>query len=391
MQDTLDTLNEIAGILREANTLEELEDAIVTEGVRLSDAKYGSIYLYRKRKLERVYTTLPKQLQVKIRNKGFTYKSFSSKQIIRVPITKVVRAHKNLDKLKVQSLILVPLVYKNKSIGVLSFDSLQNDITDEKIKALRLFATMATYSLNQIYHTDQMQTAIEIRDLFISVTAHEFRTPLTTINGYIQLIKRKISNEQRDHLHNWIHEMSDEVQRVIDLTNELLQISKIKTGKIEYSFEILNLMNVITTATKRFKFTFPEHTVRFENTLDNGVIVADYDKLLQAITNILENAGKFSVRDKQIDISLDRQQSWIIMKIRDYGRGIGKKDINKIFSGFYKAKNSEENSGMGLGLFIAKSIIESHKGKLTVESQLGKGTAFSIWLPEQRHGKISRT
>lgn len=364
----------------------DLQKVIVDEGVKIVDAKYGSIYLSEWRKLNRVYTTLPEELQVTIRKKGFTYKAYKSRKVLVVPVDHVTPVHTKIKVFEVKSVVLVPLCYKQRCIGVISFDSNKSSFSEQKMNLLRLYGALATLALKQANLYADQQKSIELRDLFISLTAHEFRTPLTTINGYSQLLKGKLKKEESGVLVEWATELTSEVSRLIEMTNELLQISRIKSGKIDYTFEDCKLSEVISTAVTRFRFSFPNYRIEVHGTYVNeDAIIGDFDKLLQVFTNILENAGKFSPPDQPVAITLKVTGKWLVTQIQDFGRGIAKDDLEKIFLGFYKGVNSDEKQGMGLGLFISKNIIDAHKGKLKVTSQLDKGTTFSILLPRQEN------
>lgn len=360
---------------------QRLYEVIIKESLRLVQARYGSIYLAKKDTLERTYSTVPSTLQVQIRKQGFTYKAFKSKKVAIVKIEKVKQTRREIKDLNVKSVVLIPLCYRNKCIGVISLDSYKENFTEEELKGLRIFGAMATLAIQQGLLYSEMQNAVDQRDLLISLTAHEFRTPLTTINGYAQLLQRKMQKNQSS-LQTWAAELHTETKRLIELTNDLLDMSRIKTGKMVFTFQESFLHEILETAATRFRFSFPQHTLMVRNTVkEDGMIIADFDKVLQVFTNILENAGKFSPIAQPIIVTVHKKGKWLITTLADKGRGISQEDVDKIFAGFYKAKNSDETQGMGLGLFISKSIIEAHQGEIRVSSTLGEGTTFEVWLP----------
>lgn len=365
--------------------MEELLKVVVTEGLKLVDAKYGTIYLSNKKVLERVYSTIPQDLRVKIQKTGFTYQAFKQKKftlIASADVPAVQRENKDND---VKSLVVVPLCHRSSCIGVLSFDSNKNAFTDQEIKMLTLYGAMATLALKQALTYQETHKAVEVRDLFISLTAHEFRTPLTTINGYAQLLRRKLTQDN-SALSQWTDELNTEVKRLIEMTNELLEISRIKSGKIDYTYKETNVLDIVSAAANRFRFSYPLHKLQEEIELEtNFQIIGDADKLLQVFTNILENAGKFSPMDKPVSIKVTQKDKWIVIAITDMGRGIAKEDQERIFQGFYKGLNTDESQGMGLGLYIAKSIVDAHQGRLRVSSKINKGTTFSVYLPTKAY------
>lgn len=365
--------------------MEELLRVIVVEGLKLVDAKYGTIYLSNKKVLERVYSTIPENLQVKIQKTGYTYQAFKQKKFTVIASDDVQPSQRENKDNDVKSLVVVPLCHRSSCIGVLSFDSNKDHFTDQEIKMLTLYGAMATLALKQALTYQETHKAVEVRDLFISLTAHEFRTPLTTINGYAQLLRRKLTKDN-SALSQWTDELNTEVKRLIEMTNELLEISRIKSGKIDYSFKETNVVEIVSAAANRFRFSYPSHELK--EIIEPGSdfqIIGDADKLLQVFTNILENAGKFSQPSKSVTIGVTAKNKWIVIEITDEGRGIAKEDQERIFQGFYKGLNTDESQGMGLGLYIAKSIVDAHQGKLKVSSKLQKGTKFSIYLPAKAY------
>lgn len=376
-------LNKIALKFLETTDLKTLQEIIVHEGLRIVNARYGTIYLVEKRNLQRVYTTVPSQLQVKIRKNGYTYRAFRSRKVLWADVDSVGQVHREIKDFAVKSVVFIPLSYRKTCIGVLSLDSNKNNFSEEELYLLKLYGAMATLAIKQALHDREMQRSLELRDLFISLTAHEFRTPLTTINGYAHLLKRKLKDDDTV-LRSWSEELYREVRRLVDMTNELLEVSRIKSGKIDFSFQMVGVENILQDAMNRFRFSYPSLPLDTNIQLHSiDEIVADPDKLLQVLTNILENAGKFSPPEKAVRLVAEERKNWIVIAITDQGKGIHKEELESIFLGFYKGKNTDEKQGMGLGLFISKSIMDAHHGKLKVKSRLGHGTTFEIWLPRQ--------
>lgn len=381
MIPTLKSLNKSAIALLETIELKPLYEVIIREGLQLVNARYGTIYVANKGVLERVYSNVPPPLHVQIRKNGFTYKAYKSMKVKFIQVEKVEPVHHEIKDFKVRSIILIPLCYRNKCIGVISLDSFKDSLSEKEFVSMGLFGSMATLAINQAMLYQEAQEAVQQRDLLISLTAHEFRTPLTTINGYAQLLLRKIG-ASHSSIKEYITELYSETIRLINLTNGLLDMSRLKTGKMIFSFESVYIPDILDNAVARFKFGFPKHTLKYDiPKISRKILIGDYDKLLQVFTNLLDNAGKFTEADKPITLTLSETEKWAIVTVTDHGRGIIPDDLKRIFTGFYKGKNSDENQGMGLGLFISKSIIDAHQGKITVESEIGEGTTFQIKLP----------
>ncbi|MBI4037168.1 GAF domain-containing sensor histidine kinase [Candidatus Daviesbacteria bacterium] len=373
--------------LLEPLTPKETYATVVREAVKLVDAEYGSILLAQKGKLARVYVSSPVSFPVKRRH--FAEQVFKSRQVAIVDVSKSSKlfplAH--IKKSAVQTIIYVPLSYRNKSIGALIVTScrkLQNSATE--LKVLKLFGSMASLAITKSQLYDQTKTALETRDLFISMAAHEFRTPLTTISGYVQLLQTKLPEiSQHVQVGRWVKELSWEALRLTNMVNELLEVSRINTGKIQYTWREHSLKEIIGRAILDFQFTHPDHKIVFQCNLGVGqdMVVGDFDKLLQVIINLLDNSAKFSQLGSEIIVRLRLKSPTLVLTVKDQGRGIDKKDLPRIFEGFYKgASNTVE--GMGIGLFLSKNIVEEHRGSIKVRSQVDKGTIVEIQLPRAK-------
>lgn len=375
-------LNNVALKLLEQNSIGDLYKNIFQEVVKLVKVKHVSIYLSQNNRLKRVYSTIPEEQQVKLRRNGYTYSAYKTKQIQLVTAQEVLRVHQRVSTYKIKTVLLIPLTYRNRCIGVLSVDSSQEKFSDEELAVLKLFASMATLTINRLLMQEENDRALSIRQQFIAHAAHEFRTPLTTIQGYSQMIKRKISSSD-ERIVKWLHSIENEVGRLIQLTNELVDASHMHAGTAVYSLQTIDLNTILNTVQKRFTFAHPDrilHVVQ-EQTDTQRPIVGDTNKLLQVFDNILENAVNFSPEALPITMEIRDSETWYTVIITDKGIGIAPEEIEKIFEGFYKSTALNEVQGMGVGLYMSKKIIEAHRGKLSIRSKLGKGTRVILKLP----------
>jgi len=212
------------------------------------------------------------------------------------------------------------------------------------------------------------------------MAAHEFRTPLTTISGYIQLLYNKLANSKKIES-TWIKNLSYENVRLTNLVKELLDINKVKSGQLDFYLKVCNLEKIISRAINNFNFQYPERKLIFKDTCREKTpeVIGDYDKLLQVINNLLDNAAKFSPPNSSITISLKSDKTQYTINVKDQGAGINKEDLPKIFSAFYKGDH--QITGMGLGLHLSRYIINYHQGSIHVSSKENQGTTFEINLP----------
>lgn len=369
-------------------TPEETYQIIVEEAKKLVKGEYGSILLEQQGELQRVYANDEAFYKVKPRKRGYIYIVYKTRRPIILDGKALGRIHLEIKNMDVRSDIIVPLSYRNKSIGVLTILSSKNSHFSEKeLNILKLFVPMASLAIRKTQLHDEMKKALELRDVFISMAAHELRTPLTTISGYIQLLYNRMAGEKSSES-RWVEELSWESQRLNMLVNELLEVSQIKNGELSYVLKECNLGAIISRAIVGLQFTYPRHKVIFYNFVkkeNHDLIIGDFDKLLQVFNNVLENAAKYSEIDQNIEVSLHEKNKFLVTSVTDYGKGIAKKDLPNIFEGFYRSKSAHQREGMGIGLYLAEDIVTRHKGLIKAKSKINKGTLIEIKLPKSRH------
>ncbi len=219
---------------------------------------------------------------------------------------------------------------------------------------------------------------------FVSMASHELRTPLTGIIGLTQTLLSKdieITDEEKEY---YLKIIESEGKRLSNLLSELLDITKIETGVIEIHKEIVNVNNLIEETLQIVQLP---STMRLDIISSNNEMLlwADRDRIKQVITNIIDNAIRYSNSQGSIIIKLAELDHQNVISIQDSGAGIAQEEIPKVFNKFYRAKSARVNKtkGSGLGLTIAKSIVELHGGKIWVESEQGKGSVFSFTLPQK--------
>lgn len=363
-------------------TPEKTYSTIVNEAKKLVGAVHCSIFLFEDGELKRVFTSSPELSQIKNRKNGRLFSVYKTQKPSIVSSEQLIRIHSKFRDIHFGSSSVVPFTYNNKTLGVLSLLSPKDVIFNkDDLSKLLLFAPVVSLAIRNMQLYSQAKKSLEERDLFISMAAHELKTPLTTASIYSQLLLRKTSNTKYSETQIKM-KLSNEIARLTSLVNELLQVNQIKTGNLKFTFKKCDLCSVIDAAITAFENINTDYKVNFKNELKNKYCftIGDFDKLFQVITNLLNNAAKFSPKQIPIDIVLSYSSSTYLLTITDHGSGIKKKDLPRIFERFYKG-NSQTKDGLGLGLFLVKNIIERHKGEIFVTSKPRKGTTFSIRLP----------
>lgn len=368
-------------------TTEETLETIVKEAAKLVGGEHGSIYLADNGNLKRVYASSPSFYKYKeIPRNGHRYGVFTKQVPLVLNFKEVKKLEKRYPPLKdfaSRSVLLIPLSYQKQSVGLLSIMSFKDKIfSGKELEILKLFGGLASLAIRKAQLYSETKNALDTRDLFISLAAHELRTPLTTINGYVQLLLSKLRDNKQIQS-RWVMELALESQRLQSLINEFLEINRIRSGKIQYDWEEIKVRELAQRSIGSFHFNNPTRRLIFKDKIPskNDVIIGDFDKLFQVLNNILENAEKYSPENKKIFLTLKFDSPYFVLGVKDQGQGIVEKDLPLIFRGFYKGKNSL-HEGMGLGLYLAKNIIDSHHGEIDIKSKIGKGTTVQIKLPK---------
>lgn len=221
------------------------------------------------------------------------------------------------------------------------------------------------------------------KDDFLSIASHELKTPLTTIKGYVQIINRLMPDSADEKLKNAVSKTTVYVERLNNLIGELLDVSRIQSGNIELHKEPFDFDHMVDEAADSIRQANSSHEIVINGSTDcqfNG----DESHITQVVTNLLSNAIKYSPDHKQVSVHLSVVSDFIKMAITDHGVGISRDEQHKIFERFYRVRETQQRfPGMGIGLYVCSEIIKNHGGTLWVESELGKGSTFSITLPLQ--------
>jgi signal transduction histidine kinase len=354
---------------------------IVEEAIKLVGGSYGHIVLKHDGEFQKVYASNPISYKSRVQKRGYVHKVFITGRPLIIEADTASKKHPELKEMRIKSTIIIPLANRQDAMGALTLNSpKERHFGPTELNVLTLFGAMASMAIRKAQLYDEISKALELRDLFISMAAHELRTPLTTISGYAQLLKTK-KDKLGPQEGRWVDELSWEITRMTYLVNELLEMNKIKSGKLQYNLKECSLNRIIGRALMDFRFSFPNRKIIFTSTVSDRAdrVIGDFDKLLQAVINLLENAVKFSPIETPINVRLSYRSPYFKITIRDRGRGIPQEDMSKIFQGYYRGANNKVE-GMGLGLYLVKDIVERHRGTVSVQSRLNKGTTVDIRL-----------
>ena len=249
-------------------------------------------------------------------------------------------------------------------------------------------AVVAVHDVTELKSLDRMKTR------FVSNVSHELRTPVTTIKLYTALMQRTDPDQWADYLGT----LAREAERQVGLVEDILQISSIDAGRLALELRPTLLNELVESAVACHQVLAQErgHTLSCCLNEPGPVAQIDRDRLMQVLNNLLENAIWYTPSGGRVEISTgteeDDERVWATIAVKDTGMGIPKEEIPHTFERFFRGDKpqSMQISGTGLGLAIVKEIVEMHRGRITVESEVDVGSTFTVWLPESHQAQSPR-
>lgn len=222
-------------------------------------------------------------------------------------------------------------------------------------------------SKNEILKTD-----------FISNVSHEIKTPLAIIQNYSVILKNEnLSKQERE---NYLNELTNATKRLSNLITNILKLNKLENQKLDFDTSKFNLGEELGTSIVSFEELAEKKGLELDCDIDDAYIVSSKELLDIVWNNVLSNAIKFTQKNGKISVVLSQNDTFVIVKISDTGIGMSKETGSRIFDKFYQGETSHSGEGNGLGLALVKKVIDILGGEISVESELGKGTTFTIKL-----------
>ncbi len=231
----------------------------------------------------------------------------------------------------------------------------------------------------------QLLALNQAKDEFISLASHQLRTPATGVKQYIGMLLQGYAGDITDDQRTFLQTAYESNERQITIVNDLLQVARIDAGKVTLHREPTDMVRVVKNVINEHASQFDERGQKVVAHFKDPVSMApvDADRIRMVIDNIIDNASKYTEQHKTIWISLRSTEKSLLLSVKDQGVGMDPRDVNKVFQKFSRLDNplSKAAEGSGLGLYWAKKIVDLHDGLITVRSQVGKGTTFTIRLP----------
>ena len=318
----------------------------------------------------------------------------------------------------VEHFVLTPILTQNGFIGIVFVGNRSNapGITERDEELISILANQIGQSIEnarlfeQVFlshqsletkvldRTKQLESALEevkniskTKSEFVSAVSHELRTPLTSIKGYASILMAGKLGEIPDKVKKRLEKINMHSDNLVKLINELLDISRIESGRVEMHLEKTNMLNLIENVQDLLTPQFKNKGVNWVTEADESIpeLLIDSSQVERVFINLISNAVKFTPTDGSITVRAKKENEDIQFDISDTGIGISKEDIKRLFDEFYRVDNNinQNVKGTGLGLAVAKKIVEAHGGKIWISSEEGNGTTFHFTIPIQPTNK----
>lgn len=222
----------------------------------------------------------------------------------------------------------------------------------------------------------------ERKDEFMSIASHELKTPISSIKAYAQIIQSRLSTDADDTSRGFLSKMDEQLNNLTKLVDDLLDVSKIQSGKLQIKKEESDFDTSIRNVVSDMQKIIRTHTISLEGGITRPVFMDVY-RMQQVLINLITNAVKYSPQADRVRIAMETDTDKVTVSVQDFGIGIAKDELKKVFAPYYRvsSKHAAKFPGLGLGLRIAKEIVEQHGGKMWVKSKYGEGSTFFYSLP----------
>ena len=293
----------------------------------------------------------------------------------------------------IRSSMCVPLMRRDELLGVLNLNETEGKrtFTEHDLEALGLFAEHAAIAIgNAALFEQERETVQRLEELdrlksdFVATVSHELKTPLTAIIGSATTLSKRASRMTPDQQATFVEMIERQGQRLLRLVQDILTTAHIESGMPKLRRELVDLRAAAEVIIGDLRHTHAGREVVLTTNPDRPQVWGDLGALQQILTNLVENALKYSEQGR-VEVKLTESQTETVIVVSDQGRGISTEELETIFDRFRQVDQSDTRGqgGVGLGLYIVKSLVEAHNGEIKVRSEPGRGTTFSVHLPKR--------
>lgn len=297
-------------------------------------------------------------------------------------------AYEYAYELSATTIMIIPLIAHGHTLGTLTFANVGPGKTYSKadLDLGQELGRRVALALENAKLYLFSQRAIEVRNDFLSIASHELNTPITSVKLQLQMVNRTLTNKKGvpfpiDRFKKSIDTSIKQVDRLIHLVQVLLDVSRIQSGQFNFVFDRVNVSDMVTEVIDRHKELLQSYSCNLSvKNPDNISVIWDKTRMEQVITNLINNAVKYA--PGKIEVVVQEDINHVKISVKDYGAGIPDDKIHKIFDRFVRGNSPDSVSGLGLGLYIVKQIIEGHHGKIEIESKINQGSCFAVIVPK---------
>jgi PAS domain S-box-containing protein len=303
-----------------------------------------------------------------------------------------------LRQLDLHEVLVVPLVGRGRVVGALSVANgrAAEPFTSEEIALVEELGRRAGSAIDAARLMSEANEALRQRDDFLAIASHDMRTPLAAVRGYAQLALRHLGREPNDvaPLQRWLADIDESASRLTNLVSELMDVSLLRGGrKVPLQLQATDLVALVAERVRDHASSADErHTFNVRNETSEVIGNWDTSRLGRVMDNLLGNAVKYSPDGGAIDVVVASDGTYGSVTVTDHGIGIAPKDMARIFTPMFRGTNTGSVAGTGLGLSGSRTLVELMGGRIQVQSKLGHGSTFTIWLPlEESQGHSTGT
>ncbi len=286
-----------------------------------------------------------------------------------------------------RTMLGVPMLREERVLGVIVlWRAAIKPFGDRTIALVETFATQGAIAIHNVQTSRALEIASGHKSEFLASMSHELRTPLNAVIGFSDVLLERMFGELNERQEEYVRDIRDSGRHLLDLINEILDLSKVEAGRMELEPAALSLPELLEQGLSlvRDRAARQRLTVELEVAPEVGVVWADEVKLKQVVVNLLTNAVKFTPEGGRIDVAARVTGDEVQIYVRDTGVGIADADQERIFEAFQRGDRRVSVEGTGLGLTLSKRFVELHGGRIWVASTLGEGSTFGFALPLER-------
>jgi signal transduction histidine kinase len=399
----LERLTDITRLLSQAQDLESLMDTVIQVAVDLTECTYSSILLFEQETSTLKFAACqPKHrerlhlLRVPVEHSltGWVYKNNKSANVLDAQSDpRIFGSPEHEFGFPAQTALIVPLIYRGEPIGVLQTIQKQSnnffssaDLSILESLAFQVAASILGYLLyDEIKKAyDEVQALEKMKSNFIAIASHELRTPLGLILGHATFIHDIIQDSE---IKGQLKVIIKSANRLKALLEDLSNVNNLQSGINRPQHHPIDVKHLLKKVLDSFQTDAQKKRIHLSITVpkEDLIIEADEEKITIAMNNLIKNALAFTNQGGKVLISAEKLASYVQISVVDNGIGIPAEDLPHVFTRFYQVQThlTRQHGGIGLGLSVAKAMIELHKGQIWAESEIGKGSKFSILLPIQ--------